>query len=256
MRRVLALSALLMGLLCASLAGGAADVSAQAVSCESFPNQSAAQGVYRQNPAGLRHLDPDNLGIACRALRCPCDFMPVQRPRDLSAALLTAADLPPGWRESAPAPANDGGLPLCGEDLGGGDGDTAPSVRFQRGAGGPVLTQTIPLLPPGAAVYVWERVQEILRPCEWEQVTAAGLRISGSLSPLDLPRIGDDSIALRLELRAAGGAIQGDIVALLRGDAIALIAQLGGVDAPPDTELTLLAARRAERRLASVLGLP
>jgi hypothetical protein len=35
-----------------------------------------------------------------------------------------------------------------------------------------------------------------------------------------------------------------------------MIAQLGGVDTPPDTEVTLLATSRTERRLASVLGLP
>ena len=36
-----------------------------------------AQAAYRADPTGLANLDRDKDGIACEALKCPCDKTPV-----------------------------------------------------------------------------------------------------------------------------------------------------------------------------------
>ncbi len=67
------LVALLVGVVLAPARPGAA----QPVTCDAFATQAAAQAAYRADPVGIEHLDPEEIGIACRPLPCPCDLEPV-----------------------------------------------------------------------------------------------------------------------------------------------------------------------------------
>ncbi len=228
---------------------------AQTAGCETFLNQSAAQWAYRQNPVGLRHLDPDQAGVACRTLPCPCDFELVRVVLDLSAAALTLADLPPGWSEMAPGMSGDG-FRICGAEQGpSGNGD-ATEVRFQRSQFGPFVFESLLPLPPGYGPAAMMLLRDIFHPCEWDEFDPDGGIATGRLTDPPFPAVGDDHIALRLDLEMPAFSLQGDIVVIRRGDAIAILVHLaaGAPLATVDSALTESLALLIDVRLLAITG--
>ncbi len=253
--RALVIATLLVVMLGDAVVWGGVRTPAQTVSCETFPNQSAAQGAYRQNPVGLRHLDPDRAGVACRTLPCPCDFELVRPVLDLSDAVLTLADLPPGWSAMAPGMSGSG-FRICGEEQGpSGNGD-AVEVRFQRSQSGPFVFQSLLPLPPGYGPAAMMLLRDIFHPCEWDEFDPEGGIAAGRLSDLPFPGVGDDHIALRLDLEMPVFSLQGDIVVIRRGDAVAILVHLaaGAPVATVDSALTESLARLIDERLAAITG--
>ena len=77
------------------------------LSCATFPNQAAAQLVFRGNPLDAAQLDENGNGIACEWLPCPCDGRPPSSrvaPLVILPILVPPAPPPPPTATPGPPP--------------------------------------------------------------------------------------------------------------------------------------------------------
>ena len=227
-----------------------------------------------------------------------------QRP-NVSAALITLADLPAGWTVfdpetfgALPAPASLPSPPAVGPSLPTSavsaepDVDLSPACAmllarfadvedaeplaeadavFQRGALGPFLFHSVTLLPPGLAAQTLalldaETLQAFFDTCVADLLRGLAeelgpdepvgdLGISVQVTPLKVAQIGDQSVALRLDI--AFGFLGTSVLMTMtrRGDALSALVLL----ADPNTATASAGmiedlARRADARLAQVVG--
>ena len=178
---------------------------------------------------------------------------------DVSRALLTLDDLPAGWT-SVEAPPSDSDLDtgFCGAG-------SAPVTRlgraaaeFEAAASGLIVTQIVAAYAPGDAKRVMDFLRDTLKGCtEWRETDAEGREFVYRFASLPFPRLGEQTLAVRMNVEAPGGSVQTDLVIVQRGDAATLLANIasgprGG--ASVDSTLTERLARRADARLAAVVS--
>ena len=171
---------------------------------------------------------------------------------DLARVLLNAGDLPPGWTALMSATGNAASqVTGCGATASAGDRQAA--VAFSRAMLGPYLAETLAVTP--SAREMVERLRQVIAGCA-----------SVTVSPLDVPRMGDDSTAFTLTvgipgltMRDCGGspcgtgqggfemALHGQVVAVSHGETLMTVTVVGM--STLDTATTVTIARTALAKL-------
>jgi hypothetical protein len=189
---------------------------------------------------------------------------------NLSAALLTAADMPSGWSQTnlnidlATTQPCGQGIPVV---------DTAMAqeeVAFRQDRLGPYVAERVMAFARGAAEQAMNGTRALLDQCtEWKgRHGGRELSFHVSPSPLDVEGVGDEAIAVRLTIHGfAGGSAAGgllgslvsaasDLVVVRQGDYAFLVAQAnGGVGNPSiDSGRTEQLVRLAAQQLAVVVA--
>jgi hypothetical protein len=173
-------------------------------------------------------------------------------PRD---ALLTTADLPPGWEvlnEAGPAPSSyawcPGGATLPVTPIAG-------AVRsFAGGAPGPLVYHEVLRFAPGGAATAMAAVRAHPGACSWSDAEAELAPMTFELGAMEELAWGAGAVQRRLIARWEGMVAMADIVIVRAGDALALLTHLavGPADTVVDSALTEQLARRAADKLATV----
>ena len=118
-----------------------------------------------------------------------------------------------------------------------------------------VVDHTVTAFVPGDAQRVLDDNRELLRQCaEFREISQSGVR-TYRLSPLSFPNIGDQSLAMRMDVDAASGPVQQLVLVMVRrGDVTSALA----FNAPPrasiDTAMIEGLARRADERLLALIS--
>jgi len=105
--------------------------------------------------------------------------------------------------------------------------------------------------PPGQAKAILDRVTAALPSCHSYSKTAGGRTFTYTVSPLSLPASADQSLAVRLVTRVQRQTFQFDVVALRRGDVIALLGN-GGLVLNEGTTQSVASAQAA--KLGKLVG--
>ncbi len=182
--------------------------------------------------------------------------------KQLSAALLTAADVPPGYRldkkvepqSTAPPVAASADCPTrfaaLGRVSGGGKVLTA-QARFQGPQIGTVLQQTVARIATRADVAKrLSEVAAVLKQCPAFTLGTGVSKQSVTLRPLDVGTIGDQTLAYGVSITSGGVLYAADEVLCAVGRSIVLIAQ-GGL-ARPDLTLAKVSATTAVKKLSAL----
>jgi uncharacterized protein YceK len=154
---------------------------------------------------------------------------------ELPGVLLSAADLPPGWTEVLAGTANAASqVSGCGTTAS--TRDPQAAVAFSKAVLGPYLAETLAVTP--SARNTVERLRQVIADCAQVSVT-----------PLDVPPMGDDSTAFALEagVPGVGMSLHGQVVAVSRGDVLMVVTVVGM--STVDTPTTVLIARQALAKL-------
>jgi hypothetical protein len=167
----------------------------------------------------------------------------------LSAELLTAADLPPGWSVQAPASAGSGGRG-CFSAATSRRPEQAAHVSFVQGTAGlPLFAENLAAFPSGAHD-VFVATEGALSACHSVSFTASGQSFSGTVAVLPFPSFGDESAAYVVTVTAGGqgsGAALGlELVLVRRGSLVlsTLLVDAGTADAITLTQLTARAVAK------------
>ena len=178
---------------------------------------------------------------------------------DLSAALLTLADLPAGWTAAedfsgrSPADFAEEMNPLaaCGQDV---DFSTfrpeaGAFAAFQGGRLGPFLFHAVFLAPPGADL-------ASLEACLRALLEDAGITFEMAVIPF--AQLGDETQAVRADIDFGLFSLRFELVAIRRGDVYSMIMMMGSPTGGIGEDMSVLEslARRADERLAAVVGSP
>jgi hypothetical protein len=110
--------------------------------------------------------------------------------------------------------------------------DRRAAVAFSRAVLGPYLAETLSTTP--SARETVDRLRQVIAGCAQVSVT-----------PLDVPAMGDDSTAFALEagIPGVGMSLHGQVIAASRGDVLMTVTVVGM--SPVDTATTVTIARTA-----------
>ncbi len=164
---------------------------------------------------------------------------------DLQNSLLTLNDMPTAWIQVQPGPGSMG----APDQFAGCSAFTikqdAPvvDIEFAGGAQGRVVSELATEYSTQQATTAVNAAKKALTSCK--RFTSAG--VTYELSPLSLPRFGDDSVAMRMTAVSKDSNLSGDIVEMRAGGYVALLANEG---INPDRSLTLSAATEAAKNFA------
>jgi hypothetical protein len=154
---------------------------------------------------------------------------------DLPGVLLRAADLPAGWTPLMAGTGNAASeVTGCGATAA--TQNRRAAAAFSRAVLGPYLAETLSIEP--AARETVDRLRQVIADCAQVSVT-----------PLDVPAMGDDSTAFALEagIPGVGMSLHGQVVAVSRGDVLMTVTVAGM--SPVDTANTVQIARTALAKL-------
>jgi hypothetical protein len=154
---------------------------------------------------------------------------------DLPGVLLSTADLPTGWTALMAGTGNAASeVSGCGATAA--TQDRRAAVAFSRAVLGPYLAETLSVTP--SARETVERLRQVIADCAQMSVT-----------PLDVPPMGDDSTAFALAagIPGVGMSLHGQVVAVSRGDVLMTVTVVGM--SPVDTATTVTIARTALAKL-------
>jgi hypothetical protein len=170
-------------------------------------------------------------------------------------ALLTAAELPPGWEMisgEAPAPSSYAWCP---------GGAALPVVPRERAAGsfaggtpGPLLYHEVLRFARGDAHRALAAVRASPGPCSWE-VAEPGLgAMTFNLTAMTERALGEEAIRRELMADWDGLVVQADVVIIRAGDLVALltVVTIDPDSAPPDAALSDQLATLAAAKLLAV----
>jgi hypothetical protein len=171
---------------------------------------------------------------------------------DLRSALLTAADLPPGFAES-PVPSDIGigtveGCPLL--DTGRSRAVTGEaSVVFAGGSVGRFVTEKLEQMSAGDARESMAELARVPRECGRFIAHVSGLEIAFSAAKLDVAPIGEETVALRITAKMAGlgPAFEEHVVAARYGGIVMTVLQIAAGSA--DRAVTESVAQRAYEKV-------
>jgi hypothetical protein len=163
----------------------------------------------------------------------------------LKTALLELSDMPDGWTASADSGGDTSTSSTCNATATPtADNEVTVSVDFQKSDLGPFVTEQITAFPAGQMQSEFEKLKQSIANCtQWTETDSEGTPTTYQLTPLTLPKMGDDSIAYRLSADSGGLTFQADTVFIRVGDygiSLANVA-LDGVD----SDLTASTAQKA-----------
>lgn len=167
----------------------------------------------------------------------------------IEKALLTVKDLPDGWSVSpAPDPAGgsevrrDSSYPACKKLTKTLDDDISASgtgdVYFSRSENGPFLSQSVLSRPKREVVKEMKSLRKVLADCPSYTETAQGMTITYQPSSMAFPKLGDDTVALRLRSSSGGQVIDVPMVIIRVGRTLVMLAsfEVGGSMSPQEFE--------------------
>lgn len=179
-------------------------------------------------------------------------------PVEAEAALLRVADMPTGWSRTAEqddgddedAPAGD--PTLCDTELGEQfETISDASVQFSAGQMGPFVDHAVGVYEDGQAEQALTAVLDALGSCEeWTEDTDDG-PVTYRASPMSFPTVGDQTVAVRLDVEAEMMAATADMIAWRRGDALSMVMASAVFDAPDSEQIEEIVAA-ADERLAEI----
>lgn len=165
---------------------------------------------------------------------------------ELAGALLTVNDLPTGWATSAPDEADDDD-DFCGFQ----STDVSTHIasleaNFQQATTGPFLFHALQLHESGNAKNVTNGFLEATRSCPgWNVTDDDGTQTEWKLAALSFPKIGDETIAVRLSSTTILGVFELDYIVMRRGDVLNVVAYgaigFAGIDSAQTEEFVRLA---------------
>jgi hypothetical protein len=167
------------------------------------------------------------------------------------SALLRLSDLPAGWTAD---PSNPAATPVCGVRVTDGAAERAQagfqSSRAQQG----LRTTVARFAGRGAATAAINRLAVALRRCTTYTLTIDGDRVRYRVTTLAVPRLGDQSIAIRLSASSGGTTAVANGVLVRRGRALTGVNHFAIGRAPALSQTVLLARRAVARLDASRVG--
>jgi hypothetical protein len=175
---------------------------------------------------------------------------PLSKP-ELQRALLTIKDLPAGYSRTTASSSKSDAVGSCANAKDPLEGATRAQAEadFGRGTFGPFIFEVIAQQRPGTAAKGMTAFRKLLARCSsFNSRGADGTSTTGHFTPESFPRLGDDTIALRLRLQTHGGdslnvSLAGDVVVVRTGDVVTLVMQAGFVQAPPTSPFVRVVRR-------------
>lgn len=162
----------------------------------------------------------------------------------LQNALLTLAEMPTGWTQSATV---GGSSTICGLQPPANRLDSA-TVYFLKSQVGPALGESLSLYPSGAAAARMAQIQQQVN-CASFSDTSKATPTSYTVSPLSFPKLGDETYAVRVTDTDVTllGPLQQDLVYFRVGDVVVTVLYLsvGTIDSTQ----TEAFARQAEAKV-------
>lgn len=175
---------------------------------------------------------------------------------ELSKALLTLDDMPTGWTLSTDGPDSGGDTELCGKDPLPGEPRAKVSRDFEKGSF-TQATSTVQAWGKGEASHEMQTARQVMSSCTtWTDTDKDGKPETYRLSPLSFPKLGDETLAVRLSLDTSGATVAADAIYIRRGDYITIVGNLaaGFGTAEVDSALTEQLARKADAKLQAFLS--
>jgi hypothetical protein len=175
---------------------------------------------------------------------------------ELNGALLRVSDLPSGFTSAPPTPSTSSDTQVCNQP----DPTVTlkPSAQaeadFKKSELGPfVFELMIAWSEPSTAKSFLDRVRAAAGSCTSYQTTDNGETDTSTVSPLPFPKLGDDTVAVRLSVSGASLPADVDVAAIRKGPVALLVVQLavGAID----SAITEQAARAAMSRATNKLSL-
>lgn len=169
----------------------------------------------------------------------------------LPSLLIQASDLPPDFRPSTGESAGYR-FTLCGVDLEPTPATEQASARFATNEVGPFVEQRVRRYPDDSQAHVIDAMTAALRTCTTTTATdpsAPGRDTTFTVSPLDLPRFADQSVAWH-QVAASSPQVPTDVVLMRQGRTIVLVTSYTFGRAT-DPDAVLAAARAAADRLTA-----
>jgi hypothetical protein len=176
---------------------------------------------------------------------------------DHDTALLTVAELPPGWEVisgEAPTPSSYAWCP------GGAALPVVPTERaarsFAGGTPGPLLYHEVLRFSPGDAGHALAAVRASPGSCSWEVAEPDLGAMTFNLTAMTERALGEEAIYRALVADWDGLVVQADVVIIRAGDLVALLTTVT-IDpgrAPPDPALTDHLAALAATKLLAAAG--
>lgn len=173
---------------------------------------------------------------------------------DLQRVLLTLDDMPTGF--TIDTPSSGTGSQPCGKstELRARAAQTV-EADFTKGGLGPFISETLGTYKSGEAKDAFDGARKLFEDCRtWTEPDKDGKTTEYKIAPLSFPKLGDQTYAIRMDIKGGGFVGQADLVFVRRGDTILLIGNgIGGLGlATVDSTLTEQMARKADENLASL----
>ena len=167
---------------------------------------------------------------------------------EVTAALLTIDDMPAGF--SLGTTPDDNGRGVCGQPAA---SSVVPSlaearISFTRGAAGPVVQQVSASYEQAKAVEYMAKVRESSTCTTYADEEADGIVSNNTVAEVSFPKLGDDTLALRV---GNDHGLNADIVFIRIGDTVT---RVGVAGLTIDSALTEEVARKAEAKMKDRLG--
>lgn len=197
--------------------------------------------------------DDDRAGASSAPAARAGDPLSQQQAQD---ALLTVEDLPDGWSalpadEDGPDGGGDPGASdsegtidpaACDDVLDAleadvGDPDVEAEIGFTRTAEGTLLSQTVASYPDDVDPGFLETIEDAFTECpSFTSTDAAGQVSRVTVSPLSLPDLGDQTLAVSTTYETPSVAVTYDLVFVVTGYNVLTLVS-GGLDGADDDEL-------------------
>jgi hypothetical protein len=175
----------------------------------------------------------------------------------LSVALLTDADLPPGWRvidAGGPIPSSYAWCP-AGAPL-----PVAPLAQvarsFEAGSLGAILYQSVLQFRSGEATQALAALRANASACTWAESAGDAVPMQFELSAATDLKLGDEALHRRLTARWGEVVASADVVVVRHGAFLAILTHLAVGDGHTrlDARLTDWASGRVAAKLAGLAG--
>ena len=126
---------------------------------------------------------------------------------------------------------------------------------FSKAAFGPFFTEVIDLYESGTATLVWDSFVDSLGSCQGYTDTdeETGETTTYNVSALSFPRLGDDTLAVRITTAEATllGFATFDVILIRKGEVILFVGHISVGFEGPDSELNEALTRAAYQRMQS-----